>query len=231
MLFVDQFIKIYVKTHLKIEEHIPAVQFMEPSNTSAEILFVENPGMAFGYELWGEHGKLFLSLFRIVAAVLGVFYIRHIIRTKEYWGYIFCTALIFAGAVGNIIDSAFYGIIFSSSEYDKVATLFPPGGGYQTFLHGKVVDMIHLPFWHGQFPSWFPFWANQDFEFFSPIFNVADFSISTGVISIFFFQKKFFQKKNEETLLQSEYCTEQNLEAPCNLTVNKEVEKKDIPPV
>mgnify|MGYP003344497613 CR=1 FL=1 len=109
---------------------------------------------------------------------------RKIIRKKEHWGYIFSVALIFAGAVGNIIDCAFYGLIFDKSTSDHIATLFPAGGGYGSFLYGEVVDMFHCPFWKGTFPDWFPGWGGQSFEFFSPIFNFADASISIGVVLI-----------------------------------------------
>lgn len=198
VLLIDQSIKIWIKTTYPLEHHIPDFPFGQPNPNKAELLFIENPGMAFGVEFGGSYGKLILSLFRIFAAIFGVFYIRHIIRRKEHWGYIFCVSLIFAGAVGNIIDCAFYGLIFSESDVDKVAQLFPPEGGYAGFLHGKVVDMFHLPFWHGRFPDWFPIWGGEQFEFFSPIFNFADASISVGVILIFIFQRKFFRKKKEE---------------------------------
>jgi signal peptidase II len=200
VLLIDQSIKIWVKTHYPIEHHIPEVPFGQPNTNKAEILFIENPGMAFGVEFGGSYGKLILSLFRIFAAIFGVFYIRHIIRKSEHWGYVLCVCLIFAGAVGNIIDSAVYGLIFSESTPDKVAQLFPPEGGYAGFLHGQVVDMFHVPFWHGRFPQWMPFWGGEQFEFFSPIFNFADASISVGVILIFIFQRRFFKKKNDEEL-------------------------------
>lgn len=192
VLLIDQTIKIWIKTTFTLEQHFPEVPFGQMNDNKAELLFIENPGMAFGVEFGGSYGKLALSLFRIFAAIFGVLYIIHIIRKKEHPGYIFAVSLIFAGAVGNIIDCAFYGLMFSESHIDKVAVLFPPEGGYAGFLHGKVVDMFHLPFWHGTFPQWFPFWGGESFEFFSPIFNFADASISAGVILIFLFQKKFF---------------------------------------
>ena len=195
VLLIDQGIKIWVKTTFPLEHHLPNVPFGQINNNKAELLFIENPGMAFGVEFGGSYGKLALSLFRILAAIFGVVYIIHIIRKKEHPGYIFSVALIFAGAVGNILDCAFYGLIFSESDIDKVAVLFPPEGGYAGFLHGKVVDMFHLPVWHGTFPDWFPVWGGEPFEFFSPIFNFADASISTGVFLIFIFQRKFFKKE------------------------------------
>lgn len=198
VLLIDQIIKIWVKTTLPLEAHIPDIPLGEINGNKAEILFIENPGMAFGVEFGGSYGKLILSLFRIFAAIFGVYYIRHIIRKGEHWGYVFCVALIFAGAVGNILDCAFYGIIFSESTVTQVAQMFPAEGGYAGFLHGKVVDMFHLPFWHGRFPDWFPVWGGEQFEFFSPIFNFADASISVGVILIFIFQRRFFKKPLDE---------------------------------
>jgi signal peptidase II len=198
VLLIDQTLKIWIKSSFTLEHRIPIVTFGEPSNNKVELLFIENPGMAFGVEFGGSYGKLALSLFRILAAILGVIYIRQIIKKQEHWGYIFSVSLIFAGAVGNIIDCAFYGLIFSESDYFTVAKLFPPEGGYAGFLHGKVVDMFHFPIWHGRFPDWFPFWGGEPFEFFSPIFNFADASISIGVGLIFIFQKKFFKKNNPE---------------------------------
>ena len=207
VLLIDQGLKIWIKTSFPLEHHLPNVPLFEPNPNKFELLFIENPGMAFGVEFGGDYGKLALSLFRILAAILGVVYIRHIIRKQEHWGYIFSVSLIFAGAVGNILDCAFYGLIFSESDINTVARLFPAEGGYAGFLHGKVVDMFHFPFWHGRFPDWFPIWGGETFEFFSPIFNFADASISVGVALIFIFQKRFF-KKNEET--PSEIKTDDN---------------------
>ncbi|MFN6037863.1 MAG: lipoprotein signal peptidase [Bacteroidota bacterium] len=198
VLFMDQAIKIWIKSSFPLEHHIPNVPLGEANSNKVELLFIENPGMAFGVEFGGSYGKLALSLFRIVAAILGVIYIRHIVNKQEHRGYIFSVSLIFAGAVGNIIDCAFYGLIFSESTFNKVAVLFPPEGGYAGFLHGKVVDMFHFPIWQGHFPEWFPFWGGDSFEFFSPIFNLADASISIGVALIFIFQKRFFKNNTEE---------------------------------
>jgi signal peptidase II len=235
VLFVDQFIKIYVKTHFKLNEHCPPYDFTLPvdQQNKAEILFIENPGMAFGATFGGQYGKLILSLFRIFAAVFGVFYIRHIIRQKEHPGYIFCVALIFAGAVGNIIDCAFYGLIFSASTEETIAVLFPPGGGYDSFLHGAVVDMFHLPFWHGTFPDWFPIWGGENFEFFSPIFNFADASISIGVILIFIFQRKFFKKKTNETESSAPAIKTEETDSNKEAVIATEEKKTgdDVPPV
>ncbi|MFN5183885.1 MAG: lipoprotein signal peptidase [Bacteroidota bacterium] len=223
VLIIDQTIKIWIKSSFPLEHHIPNVPLGEPNNNKIELLFIENPGMAFGVEFGGDYGKLALSLFRILAAIFGVFYIRHIVRQREHWGYIFSVSLIFAGAVGNIIDCAFYGLIFSESTFNSVAQLFPPEGGYAGFLHGKVVDMFHVPFWHGRFPEWFPFWGGESFEFFSPIFNFADASISVGVGLIFIFQRIFFKKPNENNDAEKINSSDSNKELN-----NSDIDSKSI---
>lgn len=155
------------------------------------IHFTENNGMAFGLEFGGSFGKLFLSIFRI-ALVCGIgWYLRHLIKSKATTGAITCFSLIFAGAIGNIIDSVFYGMVFSDSA-EGVSTMFPAEGGYAGFLHGRVVDMLYFPLISGQFPSWFPFWGSESFLFFRPVFNIADSAISVGVFLLLFFQKRFF---------------------------------------
>lgn len=154
--------------------------------------FTENYGMAFGLEFSGEYGKLALSIFRIVAVVFIGYYLYRLVHKNAHSGLIVCVSLIMAGALGNIIDSAFYGLIFSESLFNEVAVIFPEGGGYGTFLHGKVVDMLYFPVIKGTFPEWFPIWAGEPFIFFRPVFNVADASITTGVFVLIVFQKKFF---------------------------------------
>ena len=162
------------------------------------IHFIENPGMAYGIEFGGEYGKLFLSVFRIIA-VIGIGYgLHYMIRNKYNRGFILNVALIFAGAMGNIIDSAFYGMIFSESTFYEKAVLFPSGGGYETFLHGKVVDMLYFPLIDGTFPTWFPLWGGEDFLFFRPVFNIADSAISVGVFLILIFQKRYFKEEHKE---------------------------------
>ena len=156
--------------------------------------FIENEGMAYGWSLGGDWGKMLLTLFRLGAVIFGVFYIRGIIAKKYHRGFIACAALIFAGAMGNLIDSMFYGIIFEGSfrETLNVAKIFPEHG-YAGFLHGNVVDMLYFPvIRNAHFPKWFPVWGGEPFEFFRPIFNIADASISTGVIAILLFQKRSF---------------------------------------
>ena len=195
ILVADQVLKIYIKTHYYLgEERLVLGHFFR-------LHFVENPGMAWGWKFGGDWGKLILTLFRLIAVILGVFYLRSIIKKKYHRGFILCAALIFAGAAGNLIDSLFYGMIFNNSDFflHNVAVMFPKGGGYAGFLHGQVVDMLYFPLIDSHFPSWLPFWGGQDFEFFSPVFNLADASISVGVIAILIWQTKFFPKKEEVT--------------------------------
>lgn len=156
--------------------------------------FTENEGMAFGMSFGGDTGKLLLSIFRIIAIIIIGSYIIRISRKKANTGLIISLSLIFAGALGNIIDSAFYGILFSKSSFHEVALLFPSEGGYNNFLYGKVVDMLYFPLIKGYYPSWIPFWGGNDFIFFRPVFNIADSSITIGVLILILFQKKFFKK-------------------------------------
>jgi signal peptidase II len=190
VLLIDQALKIYIKTHFHYGEDMPLF-----GASWAYFNFVENNGMAFGLSLGGEYGKLLLSLFRIVAVILLWKYIIRLINQQAHFGLLLSFALIFAGAVGNIIDSAFYGMIFSESKYHgEIATMFPPGGGYSSFLHGKVVDMFYFPLIDTYLPDWFPIWGGEHFEFFRPVFNIADASISVGVGILLVFYKKFFQE-------------------------------------
>ncbi len=188
VLLIDQLIKFYIKTHFFLGEevHVAGNWFI--------IHFTENNGMAYGMEFGGKFGKLFLSTFRIVAVGGIGYYLWTLTKKNEDKLYIFCIALIFAGALGNIIDSAFYGVLFSDSNFD-IARFMPEEGGYSTLLHGKVVDMFYFPIVETHFPAWFPFWGTEDFVFFRPVFNFADASISVGVAIIILFQKRFFGKK------------------------------------
>ncbi len=179
----------------------------------ARIHFVENPGMAFGAEIPWEYGKLALSLFRIGAVFFLIYYIGELIKMKVSFGLLISFALILAGAIGNILDSAFYGLIFSASEYHGgLAQFMPEGGGYASFLHGKVVDMLHFPLFEGKFPAWMPMWGGDHFEFFRPVFNLADTSITIGVLNIILFQRSFFaaDEPEEPTLDNSENTTTTN---------------------
>ena len=164
----------------------------------ARIHFIENPGMAFGIEIGGQYGKLFLSIFRIVAVFFLIYIIKQLIVTKEPVGLIICFTLILAGAIGNILDSAFYGLIFSESPYHGgVAEIFPPEG-YAGFLKGKVVDMLYFPMIDTYLPKWLPIFGGNKFEFFRPVFNIADSAISIGVISILLFYRSIFFKSDND---------------------------------
>jgi signal peptidase II len=187
VLLIDQIFKFYIKTNMMLGQEIKVF------GDWFIIHFTENNGMAFGMEFGGSKGKLLLSIFRIVAIGGIGYYIYHLVKTKAPNGYILCIALIFAGAVGNLIDSAFYGMIFNDSNY-QVAQFMPSEGGYSSFLHGRVVDMLYFPVMQGHYPSWFPFWSGEQFIFFRPVFNIADSSITVGVIIILIFQKRFFKQ-------------------------------------
>lgn len=195
IIFADQALKFYIKLNYYTgEEHKIIGNWFR-------LHFVENEGMAWGWKFGGGFGKIILTLFRLVAVIWGSFLLRDFIRKKYHRGFIICAALIYAGALGNLIDSLFYGILFEQSNpfSQNVARLLPPGGGYAGFLHGKVVDMLYFPLiTNAHFPSWIPFVGGDDFEFFRPVFNLADASISAGVIAILLFQNRFFQKHAEE---------------------------------
>jgi signal peptidase II len=158
--------------------------------------------MAFGLELGGDYGKLALSLFRILAVIAGAMYIKKIINDGEHKTFIVCVSLILAGALGNIFDSAFYGLLFSESNDYEVAEFLSTSGGYAGFLQGHVVDMFYFPMFEGRFPTWLPIWGGEHFEFFSAIFNFADMAISFGVGIILVFQKTLFKPKQAIEQLQ-----------------------------
>ena len=189
ILILDQSLKFWVKTHMLMgEERIITNWF--------RLHFTENPGMAYGLVLPGVWGKLLLSLFRLAATIGGGWYITHLLKQRAHWGFVAACSMILAGAIGNMLDGAFYGLIFDDS-FGKVATLFPKGGGYAGFLHGHVVDMLWFPLFHGFFPDWVPVWGNEYFEFFRPVFNIADTSITLGVITIIAFQRTFFREEQQ----------------------------------
>jgi signal peptidase II len=186
ILFIDQALKIWVKTHMMIGDEIHIF------GEKGMLHFIENNGMAFGMEMGGKPGKLILSVFRIIAIVGIGWFLANLVRKNTNTALVLAVSAILAGAIGNIIDSAFYGMIFSES-YNQVAALFPHGGGYSSFLHGKVVDMFYFPIINSRWPSWSPINAGESFIFFRPVFNVADSAITCGVISIILFQKKMFR--------------------------------------
>ena len=185
VLVADQALKFWVKTGFFLGESIP---LFGQGHDWAYLQFVENKGMAFGLEFGGEFGKVALTLFRMVA-VVGIGYLLwKAIRTKRGTGLVVSLSLIFAGAMGNIIDSAVYGLIFDASTPFQKAVLFPVDGGYASFLHGAVVDMFYFPIAHGHFPQWLPIWGGEEYEFFRPVFNIADAAISVGVVMLILVQ-------------------------------------------
>ncbi len=229
VLLLDQSLKVWIKTNMFINESFSLLGI-----DWARIHFIENKGAAFGLELGGSYGKLILSLFRIVAVTFLSFYLRYLIKSKANLGLLISFGLILAGAIGNIIDSAFYGMIFSESGYtsSQVAELFPEAGGYAKFLHGKVVDMFYFPMFQGVMPSWMPFWAGEPYIFFRPVFNIADAAITIGVLSILIFQRSFFADPEENNSLETtdgttvsqplEFTDEHQSDIPNDLNTEKE---------
>lgn len=188
ILLIDQVLKFWIKTHMTIgdEFHIIGNWFI--------IHFTENNGMAFGMEFWGKSGKLLLSLFRIVAIVAIGYSIYQLIKQKANTGLVLGISAILAGAIGNLIDSAFYGILFNDS-LAQLAQFLPAEGGYSSFLHGRVVDMLYFPIINTTYPNWIPWVGGKHFIFFSPVFNIADSAITTGVFYLLIFQRKILLGK------------------------------------
>lgn len=198
IIIVDQVLKIWIKTNHPTGE-VTRVLGMN----WFRLHFIENPGMAWGWKFGNETGKMVLTLFRLAAVIFGTWYLHRIVKQEYKRGFIICASLIYAGALGNLIDSMFYGMIFDKGlkydpaiidylQYSGVAEF--SSNGYSSFLHGSVVDMLYFPLFKGHFPSWMPFVGGDEFEFFSAIFNIADASISIGVITLLLFQKRFFKK-------------------------------------
>jgi signal peptidase II len=198
-LIIDQWLKVHIKLTYPIGEG-----FKMFGQDWARIHFVENKGMAFGLEMGGAAGKYALSIFRILMVGLLGYIIKGLVEAKESKWLIVCFSLIIAGAIGNIIDSMVYGLIFSASSFHgPVAQFMPEAGGYAPFLQGKVVDMFHFPMVTTTWPEWVPKWGGSSLEFFRPVFNVADAAISVGVIAILLFHRRFFTKP-EDIKIQSE---------------------------
>ena len=191
ILLLDQILKIWIKTTFYMgESHAIFGNWFY-------LHFTENEGMAYGMKLGGSYGKLLLSLFRVIAVFIIGWWLYRATKKGANIMLIVCISLILAGALGNILDSAFYGLIFNESTYVQIATLFPKEGGYGTFLHGKVVDMLYFPIIETHYPKWFPFFGGEDFVFFRPVFNIADSAITTGVAVLIIFQKKVFTTLRE----------------------------------
>lgn len=192
VLIIDQILKFWIKLHMTLGEEIYV------AGNWFIIHFTENEGMAFGFSFGGSSGKLILSIFRLLAIFAIGYYIKKLIDKKAHWGLITCFSFILAGAIGNMIDSAVYGLLFSSSSYHTVASFMPEQGGYAGFLYGKVVDMFYFPLIKGTYPTWFPFWGGDEFLFFRPVFNIADASISVGVIILVLFQGIFYKSPKQK---------------------------------
>jgi len=193
VIFVDQLLKCYIKTHFYYGQEVNILGHW------FRLHFIENEGMAFGMKLsQADVGKLVLTLFRLGAVIFGFFLLKKLVVKKYSRGTIICGALILAGALGNLIDSMFYGLIFTESSFD-IAHFTQLGHGYGKFLHGGVVDMLYFPLFTVKLPSWVPFAGGENFEFFEPVFNVADAAISTGVLTLVLFQKRLIHKKEPAT--------------------------------
>lgn len=192
LLALDQAVKIWIKTHMMIGDEFDVL------GNWFKIHFIENNGMAFGMASEsGKTGKTLLSVFRIAAVIAIGWYILKLLKEKAPTGVLFAFAMIFCGALGNIFDSMFYGLLFNDS-YSQIASFFPQEGGYAPFLHGKVVDMLYFPIYEDYLPSWIPIWGGDYLVFFRPVFNIADSYITIGVLILILFHRKFFSGKKSD---------------------------------
>lgn len=214
LLFIDQVSKFLVKLNMHLGESIHVMGDL------FRIHFIENPGMAFGMEFGGESGKLILNILRIAAVIFLFILLRRATLKGAYPGFLIALSMIIAGALGNILDSAFYGMIFSESQpcfgYENNAcetAAFLPNEGYAGFMQGKVVDMLYFPLIQGQFPDWFPFWAGEEFIFFRPVFNIADSSITLGIVWIILKQKKYLSDKGKRMSFRTKDESEEEMKA------------------
>ena len=194
ILLIDQISKVYIKTHFAIGDNFEVFSWFQ-------IYFIENEGMAWGAKLSdfisfidNNTGKIILSIFRLIAIIGIGYWLLISLKKQSHRLLIVAISLIFSGALGNIIDSVFYGVLFNHS-HGQIAQFLPQGGGYSSLLQGKVVDMLYFPLWEGHFPSWVPFYGGDYFTFFNPVFNIADTAISTGLGILVVFNKKVFPKK------------------------------------
>lgn len=216
VLILDQWLKVWVKLSMPYGSTIDILGL-----SWAKLHFVENNGMAFGLSYGGVVGKFILSTFRIAMVGVLVYILRSLIKNKERLGLLMAFSLIIAGAMGNIIDSMFFGLLFSESVYhsSNLAEFMPEGGGYAPFLQGRVVDMFSFPLFSGTYPEWIPKYGGTNFTFFSFIFNVADAAISVGVASILLFHRNFFKQGKEQP-----GTTETNTAAPISSQISAEEE-------
>jgi signal peptidase II len=211
IIIADQALKIYIKTHFANGDEVKVM------GNWFRLHFIENEGMAYGMKLSESSiGKLLLSSFRLIAVIFGFYLLRRLVNKGYGRGVLICGSLILAGALGNLIDSMFYGLVFTDSPYscfsgnyenlksllqnhnkEAVACVSDFGHGYGKFLHGKVVDMLYFPIVDTQMPKWVPFLGGKNFIFFEPVFNIADAAISVGVLTLVFFQKRLIHKVNE----------------------------------
>ena len=194
VLIIDQIIKILVKLSMYRHESIRIADWFY-------IYFTENNGMAFGMEIFG---KLFLTLFRVVAVAFIAYLLYTFVKREMKTGFIVCVSLVLAGAMGNIIDSVCYGVLFSESTHSAIATFMPEGGGYASWFHGKVVDMFYFPIIDSYWPDWVPWVGGEKFVFFSPIFNFADAAITCGIIALLLFYGKYMNRSYHSTSRDSE---------------------------
>ena len=193
LVVIDQIIKVLVKTNMSIGEHFSVI------GNWFQIYFIENEGMAFGMKFGGQIGKLLLSVFRIILFGALVYWIRGLLKKKDTpSGVLIGLTLITTGALGNIIDCMFYGILFGESTYTAVAQFLPEGGGYAPFVFGKVVDMFYFPIIDTTFPDWMPLIGGNPFRFFAPVFNFADSCVTCGALYLIFFQWRFFAKDEKK---------------------------------
>lgn len=214
ILLLDQIIKIYVKTHFVIG----STSAVHVAGNWFQLFFIENEGMAFGMTIMDNPlGKVILTVFRLVAVAFGFFWVKKLVQKHYSKGLLICAALILAGAAGNLIDSMFYGLIFTESDYTQMARFVAPGKGYGSFLHGRVVDMFYFPMIDTTWPKWMPFLGGKALRFFEPIFNLADAAISAGVITLLLFQKRFLAQQHKNA-------TASNTAQPAENTVGQNVD-------
>ncbi len=228
VLLLDQALKVYVKTSIHYGDGFEMLGL-----SWARIHFVENEGMAFGLSFGGVTGKYILSIFRIIMVVFLFYILRKLIQANETSGLIVSFSMIIAGAIGNIIDSMFYGVIFSESYFHGgLAEFMPVGGGYGSFLTGKVVDMLYFPMIDTILPEWVPMWGGEHFEFFRPVFNIADSAITCGVASILLFHRRFFSSeepvKTSGTEMKEGEKPSDKLEAPSEGTEENQPDPADV---